>query len=121
MAPSSFFCPEYSVIPASFIKIYVCVCVFVYKNTHTFSMELLLHFCQKPTAHVHFTTYGDIPYHQTKRFFLKRISFQFTNSVSVLPILCLQLFSCIYVCVTHACLVPLQIRRGSQVPWHWNY
>lgn len=29
-------------------------------------------------------------------------------------------FACMYVWL-HVCLVPLEVRRGYQIPWNWNY
>lgn len=32
-----------------------------------------------------------------------------------------ECYSCMYVCVPHASLVPSEIRRGHRIPWKWNY
>jgi hypothetical protein len=32
-----------------------------------------------------------------------------------------QCFVCMYEYALHAYLVPLEVRRGWQVPWNWNY
>jgi hypothetical protein len=29
-------------------------------------------------------------------------------------------FACMYVCVSHACLVHVEARRGHQIPWKWG-
>lgn len=26
-----------------------------------------------------------------------------------------------YLCVGFACLMPVEVRRGLQIPWKWNY
>lgn len=30
-------------------------------------------------------------------------------------------FACMYVCVFHACPVPVEVKRCCQVNWNWNY
>lgn len=27
----------------------------------------------------------------------------------------------IYVCVPHVCLLPMEAKRGHQIPWYWGY
>ena len=31
------------------------------------------------------------------------------------------MFAYMYVCVLLSCMVPINTRRGHQIPWNWNY
>ena len=35
--------------------------------------------------------------------------------------LCVWMCACMYLCIPHACVVPLKVRRGPRVPWDWSY
>lgn len=36
--------------------------------------------------------------------------------------MCLTVFACMYVCVPYMCLVPMEVRKGCQIPiWDYNY
>lgn len=30
-------------------------------------------------------------------------------------------FASICVCVSHACMVPVEVGRGYEIPWNWSY
>lgn len=68
------------------------------------SFPLLIHFNDRILSHF-------------KRYL---ISIFFILGILFIFMLCVWMFACVYVCVSHVCLVPIQASRRYQIPWNWS-
>lgn len=90
-----------------------CVAVLYFGFSFVYGMD---HFSEKILSkHLSWFLVGGSSW----RPFSKAVIF-FSFKLYLFFILMCKCFACIYACVPCACLVPLEIRRGCQIPWYWS-
>lgn len=92
---------------------------------HTWKTDLSSVFCTCPTPATFIlcplTSMSSTYYKYYSHFFLSMcFCYSSTHYFTYLKMFILFVFTCLYVCATCTNLMPVDVRRGCQIPWIWE-
>lgn len=101
----------------TFIYMYVHLDVYICLHTCIYSVYVNM-YIWIPMCIYAFTHILICPYFMYIFIYMRGLNFLLGL---IIFILCICIFFLCILCASHACLVPVYVTRGGQIPWNWNH